>query len=103
MRRAYAVVVRRVARNFSADCPDLPGCVATGRTLDETLRRMRSAIEFHIEGLRLEGHRVRAREGPCLRRPAGGCRTAVHDAQCRPLTGAGAEPGRTTTPPATAG
>ena len=36
MRRAYAVVVRRVARNFSADCPDLLGCVATGRTLDET-------------------------------------------------------------------
>jgi len=58
MRRAYAVVVRRVARNFSADCPDLPGCVATGRTLDETLRRMRSAIVFHIEGLRLEGQRI---------------------------------------------
>ena len=58
MRRAYAVVVRRAARNFSADCPDLPGCVATGRTLDETLRRMRSAIAFHIEGLRLEGQRI---------------------------------------------
>src|SRR6266566_3681277 len=37
---------------------DLPGCVATGRTLDETLRRMRSAIAFNIEGLRLEGQRI---------------------------------------------
>src|SRR2546425_905260 len=59
MRRAYAVVVRRVARNFSADCPDLPGCVATGRTLDETLRRMRSAIAF----LRLQGERRGAAGG----------------------------------------
>ena len=58
MKLAYAVVVRRAARNFSADCPDLPGCVATGRTVDETLRRMRSAIAFHIEGLRLEGQRI---------------------------------------------
>ncbi len=58
MKLVYAVVVRRAARNFSADCPDLPGCVATGRTVDETLRHMRSAIAFHIEGLRREGQRI---------------------------------------------
>jgi predicted RNase H-like HicB family nuclease len=54
MKRAYAIVVRRAKRNYSADCPDLPGCVATGRTVDETLRRMRSAIRLHIDGLRAE-------------------------------------------------
>ena len=52
MKRGYAIVVRRAKDNYSADCPDLPGCVATGRTVDETLRRMRSAIQFHIDGLR---------------------------------------------------
>lgn len=52
MKRAYAIVVRRANKNYSADCPDLPGCVATGRTIDETLRRMRSAMSFHVDGLR---------------------------------------------------
>jgi predicted RNase H-like HicB family nuclease len=42
-------------RNYSADCPDVPGCVATGRTVDETLRRMRSALTMHVRGLREEG------------------------------------------------
>ena len=56
MKRAYAIVVRPAKSNYSADCPDLPGCVVTGRTLDETLRRMRSAIRLHIDGLR--AHRL---------------------------------------------
>jgi predicted RNase H-like HicB family nuclease len=54
MKRAYAIVVRRAKTNYSADCPDLPGCVATGRTIDEALRRMRSAMRFHIDGLRAQ-------------------------------------------------
>lgn len=58
MQLSYAVVIRRAARNFSADCPDLPGCIATGRTVDETLRRMRAAIRFHLDGLRLRGQPV---------------------------------------------
>ena len=58
MTRSYAVVIRWVGRRFSADCPDVPGCIATGRTLDEVLRRMRSALVFHIEGLRSAGERV---------------------------------------------
>jgi len=55
MTRAYAVVVRRAERNYSADCPDVPGCVATGRAVDEALRRMRSALALHIRGLREAG------------------------------------------------
>lgn len=58
MSRAYAVVVRRAPANWSADCPDLPGCVATGRTVDETLRRMRSALALHIDGLGASGAAV---------------------------------------------
>ena len=58
MKRGYAVVLRRAAKNSSADCPDLPGCVATGRTLDATLRRMRSAMTMHLEGLRADKLKV---------------------------------------------
>ncbi|MBI3187352.1 MAG: type II toxin-antitoxin system HicB family antitoxin [Gammaproteobacteria bacterium] len=35
--------------------PDLPGCVATGHTIEEAEREIREAIEFHIEGLREDG------------------------------------------------
>lgn len=40
---------------YSAYVPDLPGCVATGSTVEEVQREIREAIEFHIEGMRKEG------------------------------------------------
>ncbi len=54
----YAVVFEEAARNYSAYVPDLPGCVATGRTRDEVERRIREAIAFHIEGLKLHDEPV---------------------------------------------
>lgn len=51
----YAVVIEKAEGNYSAYVPDLPGCVATGATLEETERSIRSAIEFHLEGMREEG------------------------------------------------
>lgn len=56
--RAYAVLYERGERNWSAYVPDLPGCVATGKTREETERRIREAIEFHIEGLKMDGESV---------------------------------------------
>ena len=50
----YAVVIEAAGDNFSAYAPDLPGCVATGSTLEEAERQIREAIEFHIEGLRAD-------------------------------------------------
>ncbi len=44
--------------DWGASVPDLPGCVATGKTLDTTLRRIQGAIELHIQGLREDGVRV---------------------------------------------
>jgi predicted RNase H-like HicB family nuclease len=41
--------------NYSAWSPDLPGCVATGATVEETERRMREAIALHLEGLSTDG------------------------------------------------
>jgi predicted RNase H-like HicB family nuclease len=51
----YAVVIESAEGNFSAYVPDLPGCVATGSTIEETERAIREAIRFHIEGLREDG------------------------------------------------
>jgi predicted RNase H-like HicB family nuclease len=51
----YAVVIERVDGNFSAYVPDLPGCVTTGRTLEETERNIRAAITLHLEGIREDG------------------------------------------------
>ncbi len=51
----YPIIIEKSKHNYSAYSPDLPGCVATGSTINETLSRMRSAIKFHLEGLRKEG------------------------------------------------
>ena len=48
----YAIVIEDAGENFSAYVPDLPGCVATGVSVEETERAIRQAIETHIEGLR---------------------------------------------------
>ncbi len=51
----YAIVIERAENNYSAYVPDLPGCVATGATVEETETQIREAIEFHIAGLRDDG------------------------------------------------
>jgi predicted RNase H-like HicB family nuclease len=54
----YLIVVEPTDTGFSAYSPDLPGCIATGGDRDEVEREMRSAIEFHLEGMREEGLEV---------------------------------------------
>ena len=51
----YLVIIEVADGNYSAYAPDLPGCVATGRTREETEERMREAIAFHLEGLLEDG------------------------------------------------
>jgi predicted RNase H-like HicB family nuclease len=51
----YAVVIEKAEDNFSAYVPDLPGCVATGATIEETESLLCEAIEFHLAGLREDG------------------------------------------------
>jgi predicted RNase H-like HicB family nuclease len=51
----YAVVYEKTETGFGAYAPDLPGCVSTGRTLEEAERNMREAIAFHLDGLREDG------------------------------------------------
>jgi predicted RNase H-like HicB family nuclease len=47
----FLIVIERTGNNFSAYSPDLPGCVATGATREETDRLMYEAIQLHVEGL----------------------------------------------------
>jgi predicted RNase H-like HicB family nuclease len=48
----YAVVIEKSETGFGAYVPDLPGCVAVGKTLSETEQLIQRAVEFHLEGLR---------------------------------------------------
>jgi predicted RNase H-like HicB family nuclease len=51
----FAVVIENASTNYSAYVPDLPGCVATGQTIKEVEKEIRSAIRFHLEGLKNDG------------------------------------------------
>jgi len=51
----YAIVIEKAGSNYSAYVPDLPGCIATGLTVEETEAEIREAIEFHLEGMREDG------------------------------------------------
>lgn len=55
MTKRYAIVVEKAKSNYAAYVPDLPGCVATGPTVEETERLLRQAIAIHVEGLREDG------------------------------------------------
>lgn len=47
----FLIVIEKANDNYSAYSPDLPGCVATGATLEEAKRNMHDAVEMHVRGL----------------------------------------------------
>jgi len=51
----YSVVVEKANENYSAYVPDLPGCVATGDTIESVQREIRQAIGLHVQGLKEDG------------------------------------------------
>jgi predicted RNase H-like HicB family nuclease len=51
----YLVVIEKAEGNYAAFIPDLPGCVATGATLNELHRNITDAVAMHLEGLREDG------------------------------------------------
>jgi len=53
--RKYVVVIERGPNNYSAYVPDLPGCVTTGKTVEEIKTNIREASELHLEGLMEDG------------------------------------------------
>jgi predicted RNase H-like HicB family nuclease len=56
--RKYAIVIEQGPNNLSAYVPDLPGCITTGKTVEEVERNMREAIALHLEGMNEDGEPV---------------------------------------------
>jgi predicted RNase H-like HicB family nuclease len=52
--KRFLVIFEKGRNNYSAYSPDLPGCIATGKTRRQAAARMRQAIQMHLEGLREE-------------------------------------------------
>lgn len=53
--KKYLVIFEKTSTGYSAYVPDLPGCIATGKTKLTTEKQIFEAIQFHIEGLQQEG------------------------------------------------
>lgn len=51
----YAVLIEQAEGNLSAYVPDLPGCVATGKTREAVTKNIQAALRLHIRGLQAEG------------------------------------------------
>ena len=68
----YLIVIEATGTGYSAFSPDLPGCVATGKTRRKVEKEMHDAIEFHLEGLRAMGEQL-----PPARSQAAYCEVAA--------------------------
>lgn len=55
-KRKYTIIIEKADGNYSAYCPEIPGCVATGATEAETYQNMVDALKFHLEGLERENY-----------------------------------------------
>lgn len=53
--KKYLVVFEKAEKNYSAYSPDLPGCVATGRSRNEVESNIKEAIQFHVDGMKEDG------------------------------------------------
>lgn len=54
----YLVIIERSENGFGAYVPDLPGCIAAGKSREEVVALIQEAIEFHIDGLKRSGDPV---------------------------------------------
>ena len=53
--RRYAIIIEKSDSGYGAFVPDLAGCVAVGKSIQETERLIKEAIEFHLEGMKEDG------------------------------------------------
>lgn len=63
MKARYLIVIEKGDANYSALSPDVPGCIATGRSVEATIDEMRAAIEFHLEGMVENGEDIPIGQG----------------------------------------
>ena len=53
--KRYLIIIEKGVGDYGAYCPDLPGCISTGDTVEETTKNMQEAIQFHLDGMREDG------------------------------------------------
>jgi predicted RNase H-like HicB family nuclease len=58
MMETYLIVIGRTSTGYSAHCPDVLGCAAVGKTVEEVVANMKRALEFHFEGMVEDGERI---------------------------------------------
>jgi predicted RNase H-like HicB family nuclease len=56
--KEYLVIFEWAGTNYSAYVPDLPGCITTGRTLEETEQNIQEAITLYIDTLKEDGQPI---------------------------------------------
>jgi predicted RNase H-like HicB family nuclease len=61
----FAIVIEKGKRNYSAYVPDVPGCVAAAKTLAEVKKLIKSALEFHFEGMMLDNEPIPEATSEC--------------------------------------
>ena len=54
----YLIITEETETGYSAYSPDVPGCIATGATIPEAEKNMLEALEFHLEGMKIEGYDI---------------------------------------------
>src|SRR5438876_5083467 len=54
----YLVVIGKTSTGYSAHCPDVPGCAAVGKTVEQVVANMKSALELHFEGMAEDGEPI---------------------------------------------
>jgi len=59
----YLVVIEKAKGNYSAFSPDVWGCIATGKTVEETVSQMKEALQFHLEAMVTDGEDVPRAKG----------------------------------------
>ncbi len=59
----YLIIIEKGENNYSAYSPDILGCAATRKSVEETLKNMRDALEFHIEGIIEDGEDIPEAKG----------------------------------------
>ncbi len=59
----YMIVIEKGKNNYSTYSPDAPGCITTGKSLEETIKNMEEALQFHLEGLYEDGDPIPKPQG----------------------------------------
>lgn len=62
----YAVVIEKAESNYSAYAPDVPGSIATGDTVEDTIKMMKEALEFHFRGMKKDGDPIPEPSSQCV-------------------------------------